>query len=386
VRLLVTEAQDRLVLIVEAVPGQFGFELRSLQEYFAATHLVQTSSNSDQRFDRFVAIARSSHWRNAALFFAGQIGRLFRGEAANLVLACRAIDSLPPDTLLRRGCALGLDLAVDRAFGSNQPLQHQVVAEALAISEGDPANWDPGEWSRRLQELPREDIEHHAVPALEDRLGCLDVAHKASVMVVLHAVEPSAEMVLGVLESWLQDDDVDRRLAGLGWALNNRVSEAWVAEHAVEAIDGASARDVAKIIVRASTLYPTYVSRCLARVPISEEIADEVAVESARMGIYVGAFGTVMDDVQTENVPDLDTDIVRLGVFGLLLIAALSWSYLDTPGDSKPVQTSHGSSDRLTPILAPACRGGSGIAKLLSCRGRLAARRATSAWSKRSLH
>src|SRR6185369_5933382 len=41
---LVGEARDRLVMIVEPKPGLFGFELRSIQEFFAAVHLVQTAS------------------------------------------------------------------------------------------------------------------------------------------------------------------------------------------------------------------------------------------------------------------------------------------------------------------------------------------------------
>lgn len=328
VQLLVTEAQDRLVLLVELVPGQFGFELRSLQEYFAATHLVQTSSNSDQRFERFLAIARSGHWRNAALFFAGQVGRLFRGEAANLVLACRAIDSSPTDALLRRGCALGLDLAVDRAFGSNQPLQHQIVAEALAILESGPGNWDVREWSQRLKELPRDDIEHHAVPELEIRVGSLDAVHKVSAMTMLHAVQPSAELIPQVLESWLHEDDVDRRLTGLRLALTSGLPEAWVAEHATAAINSLPTREVAEILALRAGSRATYLGRCLTRVAVSDELADEVVLAMTGSGIILSANETLVKDLQTGNVPDVDSDIVGSGLFGLWMISAFSWQHL----------------------------------------------------------
>jgi predicted NACHT family NTPase len=43
-KLLVRDAQERLVLIVAPQPGLFGFELRSFQEFFAAVHLAQTAT------------------------------------------------------------------------------------------------------------------------------------------------------------------------------------------------------------------------------------------------------------------------------------------------------------------------------------------------------
>ena len=38
------ETGERLVLIIEPTDGFYGFELRSIQEYFAACHLADTSS------------------------------------------------------------------------------------------------------------------------------------------------------------------------------------------------------------------------------------------------------------------------------------------------------------------------------------------------------
>ena len=112
VALIVREARERLVLIVVDNNGYFGFELRSLQEFFAAAHLTR-ARDSKQRFDRFEAIARSLHWRNVALFFSGRVGRLNSGEAANILEVCKEIDRNLPDTHLHRGEGLALEIAVD---------------------------------------------------------------------------------------------------------------------------------------------------------------------------------------------------------------------------------------------------------------------------------
>ncbi len=138
---LVKEARDRLVLLVENSAGLFGFDLRSLQEYFAASHLVGTASSSDQRYARFAAITTSTHWRNVALFFAGRVGRLFRGEAAGIIEACRAADREGADQLLRRGAALARALAVDRAFGGAEQLQRSAAEEGISVLASQPAAW-----------------------------------------------------------------------------------------------------------------------------------------------------------------------------------------------------------------------------------------------------
>lgn len=129
---MIKDARDRLVLLVEPIPGFFGFELRSIQEFFAGAYLVQSADSTNQRFDRLKAIARSEHWRNVALFFAGRIVRNFSGEAQNILDAvCKVIDSEPPDIYLQRGSWLALDIAADGAFASNRNLQYNALEYAL---------------------------------------------------------------------------------------------------------------------------------------------------------------------------------------------------------------------------------------------------------------
>lgn len=85
VGLLLREARDRLVLIVEPVQGLFGFELRPIQEFFAAVHLIQTAKNTDERFKRLAEITRLEHWQNVALFLRDELLVVMRENQASFL-------------------------------------------------------------------------------------------------------------------------------------------------------------------------------------------------------------------------------------------------------------------------------------------------------------
>ena len=179
---LVSEARDRLVLLVEPQTGLFGFELRPLQEFFTAAYLAQTAQNTTQRFERFKAIARLDHWHNVGLFFAGRIGRTFTGEAANVLeLVCRPIDREPPDHYLRRGSWLALDIAADGAFGVNRDLQYSAVEHGLSVLESGLTLQQRAHLRAALGQLPGEDQRDILRPVLREQLralppSCLEAA------------------------------------------------------------------------------------------------------------------------------------------------------------------------------------------------------------------
>ncbi|MGA9040465.1 MAG: hypothetical protein WB421_08015 [Terriglobales bacterium] len=164
------EAHERLVLLVQPEDGFFGFELRSIQEFFAAGYLVDTAGDNIQRFERFQAVSIPPHWRNVALFFAGRVGRLNRGESAHILETCREIDRYKPDFFIRRGAWLALDIAVDRSFGPARPLQRSALEIALGLLDGDFSPERRIELQIKLRQLPAEDIQQHVLPMLEERL------------------------------------------------------------------------------------------------------------------------------------------------------------------------------------------------------------------------
>jgi Effector-associated domain 7 len=171
---MVKEARDRLVLLVEPEPGLFGFELRSLQEFFAAVYMAQTARDTAQRFNRLKAIARSEHWHNVALFFAGRVVRTFSGEAANILeLVCRPIDREQYDLYLRRGAWLALDVAADSAFASNRDLQYGALEYALTTLESCVPTNQEDHFKTSVRRVSPEDIKDILKPTLEKKLNLL---------------------------------------------------------------------------------------------------------------------------------------------------------------------------------------------------------------------
>lgn len=113
---IINEVSQRLVLIQSPQQGKVGFELTTIREFFAAAHLVDTAKDTKEKCLRFRAIAQAPYWRNVALFFAGRVGRLNSGEAPNLIDVCRDIDTKEPDTFLRRGAKLVMEMVDDRVL------------------------------------------------------------------------------------------------------------------------------------------------------------------------------------------------------------------------------------------------------------------------------
>ena len=113
---IIREASQRLVLIESPQEGKIGFGLTTMREYFAASHLVDTAQDTKERDSRFRAIAKSPHWRNVTLFFAGRVGRTRPGEAPSIVDVCRQIDTERVDKHVRRGAELVMEIVDDRAL------------------------------------------------------------------------------------------------------------------------------------------------------------------------------------------------------------------------------------------------------------------------------
>jgi len=242
VNLITREAGQRFVLLVESTPGTWGFELRSIQEFFAAAHLTDTASDSNQRAMRFETICRSPHWHNVALFFAGRVGRRYSGEASNLVEVCRAIDREEPDSYVRRGCSLALELAADRAFGPNRRLQHSVVEYGLTLlDEGLRAGSQAHAVSPTLQRLSREDIDRHVLPSLNDKLSALAVELLLPVIEVANSVGGSPSSITPGLRRLVGGSSGPDRfkavLLAVRVGVDPTITGRWITEFAEDASD-----------------------------------------------------------------------------------------------------------------------------------------------------
>jgi len=206
------EAGERLVLIIEPVVGEFGFELRSIQEFFAACHLVDTADSTEQRYQRFEAVSTLPHWRNVALFFAGRVGRSFAGEVFHVVEVCRAVDREAPDRFVRRGSRLALELAADQALTPNRRAQRSLIEHGLELFDLRLAHSRRFEACRLLERLPQEDIRDHVLPILNRKAAVLDPGRLDNLAHAAHGLS-SPGLVEKVIRRMADSTKVDRRRA-----------------------------------------------------------------------------------------------------------------------------------------------------------------------------
>lgn len=192
---ITVDAGERLVLLVESPADSFGFELRSIQEFFAACYLSDTACDTTQRFDRFSTIAYSPHWRNVALFFAGRVGRNYPGEAANVVEACRQMDRVGIDTYIRRGAELALELASERALGPNRILQRSLLEHGIELFDSTLTPRIQRLGTELIRRLPSEDVRDHVIPILERRIPILRMTAKSKVCQLLGVVAPDSNLL-----------------------------------------------------------------------------------------------------------------------------------------------------------------------------------------------
>ncbi|WEB40624.1 hypothetical protein MOV08_15930 [Streptomyces yunnanensis] len=124
---VIRAATDRLVFLVPSRADEVGFEIRSLQEFWAADALM--SSSDENIRERLGAISASSHWRNVLLFSIGKIfaERRHLRDAVGAVVAELNSFSAQPHSQNRR-LLLGSRLAVDiLADGMVKAPKHEAV-------------------------------------------------------------------------------------------------------------------------------------------------------------------------------------------------------------------------------------------------------------------
>ncbi|MBL3665155.1 hypothetical protein JL475_03805 [Streptomyces sp. M2CJ-2] len=281
---ITTEAGERLVLIVEPEADVFGFELRSIQEFFAACHLADTSSDTAQRYNRFEAIARLPHWRNVALFFVGRVGRNYAGEAANIIEVCRDIDRDVPDVFVHRGGTLALELAADRAFGPNRRRQNALLELGVEVFERHVSEGRRQQIQDLLVRLPVEDQKDLAIPLLEKKITLLNSAYLGPLLRTLHRLDTRNRHVILGIERMAESTDHTEEALSLYFDLR------------------ASAEQVTETVQRiAFDLGPEVVGRVLSRLRlhtiwracddlkyagVTEDFISQALLEAAKRGSF----------------------------------------------------------------------------------------------------
>jgi len=231
---MVKEAGERLVLLVAPEPEYVGFELRPLQEFFAAVYLAQTARNTQQRFERLKAIAPYPHWRNVALFFAGRVVRNFSGESANILeLVCRSIDRDSSERFLKRGAWLALDIAADGIFTGNRDLQYSALEYGLSVIDTSLNSEGQDHLMKNSQRLTTEDIKDILRPILEQKAPSLPLSFLISVLEVYgNFVELNSLLIHG-LETLLSSNNPYFKRRAFSLAIKHKVTSKWLAKQFV---------------------------------------------------------------------------------------------------------------------------------------------------------
>jgi hypothetical protein len=269
---LIKEAHERLVLLVELEAGFFGFELRSIQEFFAAAYLADTASDNKQRFSRFMSVALPPHWHNVALFFAGRVGRSYPGEAAQILEVCREIDRNVTDRFIRRGAWLCLDIAVDRSFGPARMLQRSAIEYGLSILDEDLDSDGVRELISRLNQLPKDDITQHVIPVLEKRISRgLNLMQTAALDVYVGVAEKKT-YVEKTLAAVAAEENVDY-IALLRKALEYNLTQNFITDHVGKHLATAQEDALLPMITSEFISNPRYISSVLKALNVDAALA-----------------------------------------------------------------------------------------------------------------
>ena len=267
---IVKEARERLVLIVELEAQEFGFEVRSLQEFFASAHLADTAKNTLQRYQRFKSIARSDHWRNVALLFAGRVGRSYEGEAAIIIEVCKEIDRPEPEKYLKAGAWLGLEIAADRCFVPNRNLQRSVIEYSLSLLDGVILVHER-DLVDALKKLQNEDLLDHVKPLLEEKMQSYRFPAATTIINIYFELFSITDKLLEQLESFLFSKIAEQTKWALEKSLEYKVAPRWLADKVPKVFDSLTPVKTSEIFVKPIIADADYVKTCLEHCKFEDE-------------------------------------------------------------------------------------------------------------------
>lgn len=228
----VSEAKDRLVLIVAPQPGLFGFELRLFQEFFGAVYLFKTGN----RFEHLKTIACSEHWHYVALFLAGRIVRELGDEAdAILRQVCRAIDR-PIDErdenhYLRAGAWFALEVAADSALSKDyRDLQYEALEYGLEVLETGLTQEQKRKLNSLTGQLSEKDQRDLLHPVLQSKLRSKNLPETCwEVALNLYGQHfGSIQFFREKIETLLETQDKNLVLPALNLALHYESEPSWM--------------------------------------------------------------------------------------------------------------------------------------------------------------
>ena len=225
---IIAETSQRMVLIESPREGKFGFSLTTTREFFAAAHLVDTAKDTKESDLRFKTIAKSPHWRNVALFFAGRVGRIRPGEAPSMIDVCREIDTKRLDKFLKRGAELVMEMVDDRVLRE----QHNEIGAILygLTLLGSGLTRESDELFNKLKNLPDEYKERVIRPWMEEQLNNSVPENLELYADIYQKLFGTSESLHDAIKRASEFDSKDVKLWALSRAIKNKIVEPWVIE------------------------------------------------------------------------------------------------------------------------------------------------------------
>lgn len=283
---LIKEVGDRLYMILQQQTGQYGFGLRSFQEFFAAVHLVQTANETKQRFNRLKAILRFEHWTNVALFMAGRLARTYTGEADRLQSTWRAVDrdrSNPSNRYLRPGAWFALQIAADGSLGDTD-LQASAVEDSLKVLETGLSSKQQSLFKSLVTRLSRRDQQEILEPALKDKMRTLPESCLLHTLSIYSHCFGTTPIFLKKIDVLLESKRENLIIGALGLIFERKPDLQW----AVERFQRYWAYSKRRLIVLwfTSSEDKKYLQRILDTSLLSVELILELAEELLERGPY----------------------------------------------------------------------------------------------------
>lgn len=164
-------ALERLVLLVPRLAGHVGFELRSLQEFMAASFFFARGESS--ALTPFAATAHSTHWRHTWLLAAG---RLFEEHETLRDQLINIVSDIGIQSHIHRAASIGpllaLDLLDDDIAANSPKYLRKLTAIALDLLSA-PAGGHNEQLNRVLRETAARDVESARLitEAIRSQLG-----------------------------------------------------------------------------------------------------------------------------------------------------------------------------------------------------------------------
>lgn len=235
VKQIITEASQRLVLIESLQERKVGFGLTTTREFFAGAHLVDSAKNTKERDLRFKAIAKSPHWRNVALFFAGRVGRTRPGEAPSMIDVCRQIDTERVDKYLRRGAELVMEMADDRVLREPHNEIGAIQYGLTLIDRG--LIKDTEEFINKLKSFPEQYKERVIRPSLEEKLKVVIPENISLYITIYQALFGINEPVLAAIKRASDCGLQEVKLWALSKAIESKIADIWVIQLLEELVE-----------------------------------------------------------------------------------------------------------------------------------------------------